>query len=63
MKKKIKDLTIAECMKFCGKQDKCENCPFYNTLCSWRFSYFEDYTNLESEVEVDEQRFRKLERS
>ena len=55
MKKKIKDLTITECIDICDKQRGCENCPLEKALCVDRFSWHEKYDkDLESEVEVDE---------
>lgn len=59
MKKKIKDLTLEELLKFrmnCRKS--CDNCPFhitYNYECSLHdLHYSMTIHKLESEVEVDE---------
>jgi len=53
MKKKIKDLTITECLKICEKYHGCEDCPLEKALCEDRFSWADD-EELEKEVEVDE---------
>ena len=33
MKKKIKDLTVAEVVKICKSQKTCYGCPLANTFC------------------------------
>ena len=51
MKKKIKDLTLEECMKICNKQKlNCNKCPLN---CCW-FGIKQCPAFLETEVEVDE---------
>lgn len=54
MKKKIKDLTLEECIKICDKRPTCTRCPI-NEFC---MNYFSDIQNrtlkYEREVEVDE---------
>ena len=55
MKKKIKDLTIEELIKYCSiiADEDCNNCPFCN-LCDrsyWEYPRLED---LNKEVEINE---------
>ena len=58
MKKKIKDLTLNECIKICekyrykGKVECPKKCPFSNSLNC--LGFFEDIKNMRKEVEVDE---------
>lgn len=58
MKKKIKDLTIAELYEYCKEKASCRTCPF--TYFHFRFCelntpcYFEEET-LEQEVEIPEE--------
>ena len=49
MKKKIKDLTITECVKICDKNPYCNKCPLHN---SYKCAY--SHNKDEMEVEVDE---------
>lgn len=53
MKKKVKDLTIAECMKICSKRKNCHNCPIYK-IC-FNAHNPENYGEVvEQEIEVEE---------
>ena len=69
MKKKIKDLTLEECKKICNEHFNCSDCPLMMVemedryLCYWdkvRIDKAIKTFDLESEVEVDELRFRKF---
>ena len=61
MKKKIRDLTIEECKKFCEDKD-CSKCPFVYVICnptsynSWIYHqelYSDGFLDQEVEVEND----------
>ncbi len=58
MKKKIKDLTIAECERICDKCGDCSSCLLNNIACKSSSLYLllelERNNKLEREVEVDE---------
>ena len=56
MKKKIKDLTVKEFQKICGKYEYCHNCPLHLAygLCSVIDFTSINEKDLEKEVEVDE---------
>ena len=59
MKKKIKDLTLEECVKVCIKNKNCSKCELCEKhtnkcICSQLYSFKNNQTFLESEVEVDE---------
>ena len=65
MKKKIKDLTLEEIKKICGKHLKidknglyqCEICPYANAKkyhCKFDYNYLNEYGNEEIEVEDDD---------
>ena len=59
MKKKIKDLTLNECKKFCENYDKegCKKCPLYNIVCADFEIYYTRMCiddDLEREIEIDE---------
>ena len=51
MKKKIKDLTLEECKKYCQSRKHCDNC-FLDDLVKC-INLFKR-TDLEREIEVDE---------
>lgn len=50
MKKKIKDLTIAEIDNTCCKYEECDDCPLYRKLC---LRYSLRLLDLDTEVEVN----------
>ena len=56
MKKKIKDLTVEECIKICKKQKACAGCPIEAAMCEDRLSWSLDkkIDEYEKEVEVEE---------
>ena len=58
MKKKIKDLTLGECIEICNKQKSCCNCPLRNPnyfgLCYLDIlKAMKDYKNIDLKREVE----------
>lgn len=56
MKKKIKDLTLAECEKICNKHSICKGCPLKSKFgCITIFSEHEVFNfkiDMEKEIEI-----------
>ena len=56
MKKKIKDLTVAQLYKYCKEQKKCKDCPFtQGYLCKLNIPCSLREETLEQEVEIPEE--------
>lgn len=58
MKKKVKDLTVAQLYKYCKKNESCNGCPFgrfhfYN--CTLNAPYSLEGEALEQEIEIPEE--------
>lgn len=52
MKKKIKDLTIAQCIEICNNNNPCDHdCPLWE-LCSYDIAHISNEKRAEKEVEV-----------
>ena len=53
MKKKIKDLTVAQLLEYCENQEPCDACPFsHGYLCKLNTPYDLEEETLEQEVEI-----------
>lgn len=53
MKKRIKDLTLAELIKICDKQKDCEDCPLFARMNDDNAPICVDKI-MNKEVEIDE---------
>ena len=56
MKKKVKDLTVAELFAYCVERESCDACPFgYICFCRPHTPYTIEEEILEQEVEIPEE--------
>lgn len=56
MKKKIKDLTVAQLYRYCREKESCDGCPFRNFYyCTMNMPYKIEGEALEQEIEIPEE--------
>ena len=58
MKKKVKDLTVAQLYKYCKEKESCKICPFAHfhfTICTLNTPYDLEEETLEQEIEISDE--------